>query len=136
MSARAELARLRACCGFTLLEVLVAVFVLALTLAAIISAAGNYANAAGELRDRTMALWVAHNRLTEIELQPVAPQLGASSDDVSMGPTQWTWHAQVLETADPKLRRVNIQVEKKDDPRHHSYADLSCFLSLLGRKTQ
>lgn len=122
--------------GFTLLEVLVAVFVLALTMGTIISAAGNYFSAAGEMRDKTLALLVAHNRLTEIELQPVVPTLGNSSDDVALGMYQWTWHAEVLQTPDPRMLRVNIRVEKKGDPRHRSYAELSSFLTVLGRKSQ
>jgi general secretion pathway protein I len=119
--------------GFTLLEMLVAVFVLAITMGAIIRAAGSYAGSAADLRDKTQALWVAHNRLEEIELQPVLPELGSSNDDVLFGPTRWTWRTQVLETQDPRLRRINIRVEKKDDPHHRSYAELSSFLSSVGR---
>lgn len=126
----------RRAAGFTLLEVLVAVVVLALTMATIISAAGNYFGAAGEMRDKTMALFVAHNRLTEIELQPVVPTLGNSSDDVTMGVYQWTWHAEVVQSPDPRILRVNIHVEKKGDLHHRSYAELSSFLTVLGRKSE
>ncbi|MBL6751460.1 MAG: type II secretion system minor pseudopilin GspI [Nevskia sp.] len=136
MRPRPAAPRARAGAGFTLLEVLVAVFVLALTMAAIISAAGNYAGSAGDLRDKTMALWVAHNRLTEIELQPVLPTIGSSNDDVTLGPIQWTWRVQVLETPDPKLRRVDIRVEKTGDRSHRTYAELSSFLTSIGRKNQ
>jgi general secretion pathway protein I len=119
--------------GFTLLEVLVAVTVLALALTAIISGGSNAARAAASMRDKTLALWVAHNRLAEIELLPVWPQLGTSSDEVKLGGEDWTWHAEVIETADPTLHRVNIRVERKTDAQKYTYAELSSFVSCTGR---
>ena len=118
--------------GFTLLEVLVAVAVLALALTAIISGGGNAARAAALMRDKTLALWVAHNRLTEIELQPTWPQLGGSSDDVKMGGEDWTWRANVIGTQDPTLRRVDIRVNKRGGG-DYQYAMLSSFISSAGR---
>ena len=49
--------------GFTLLEVLVALVVLALLLGAVIQATGNYTANQVYLRDRIFAEWVAHNQL-------------------------------------------------------------------------
>lgn len=119
--------------GFTLLEVLVAVAVLALALTAVISGGSSAARAAALMRDKTLALWVAHNRLTEIDLQPTWPQLGTSSDDVSMGGEDWTWRAQVSGTQDPTLRRIDIHVSKRGDSRDYDYAQLSSFVSSAGR---
>jgi len=119
--------------GFTLLEILVAVAVLALALTAIISGGSNAARAAGTLRDKTLALWVAHNRLSEIDLQPSWPQLGTSSDDVKMGGEDWTWHVEVIGTQDPTLRRINIRVNRRNDRSNYNYADLSSFVSSAGR---
>ena len=122
--------------GFTLLEMLVAVTVLALALTAIISGGSSYARSASSLRDKTLALWVARNRLAEIELLPVWPQTGSSSDDVTMGGDTWTWRVDVVGTQDPSLRRVNVDVEKKSDAQKHNYIELSTFLSSTGRQTQ
>lgn len=122
--------------GFTLLEVLVAVTVLALALTAIISGGSSYARSASGLRDKTLALWVARNRLAEIEMLPMWPQIGTGSDDVQMGGDTWTWRSEVVGTQDPTLRRVNIRVEKKSDSQKHSYIELSTFLSAAGRQQQ
>ena len=119
--------------GFTLLEVLVAVAVLALALTAIISGGSNAARAASLMRDKTLALWVAHNRLAEIDLQPTWVQVGSSSDDVQMGGEDWTWHANVIGTQDPTLRRIDISVNKRGDGSNYSYALLSSFISSAGR---
>ena len=64
--------------GFTLIEILVAVTVLAVAMGAIISGMARFAANAGYLREKTVALWVAHNRLTEIELEPSWPSVGKS----------------------------------------------------------
>lgn len=118
--------------GFTLLEVLVAVAVLALALTAIISGGSSAARAASLMRDKTLALWVAHNRLAEIDLQPTWVQIGSSSDDVQMGGEEWTWHTNVVGTQDPTLRRIDIFVNKRGQGDYR-YAMLSSFISSAGR---
>jgi general secretion pathway protein I len=129
-------ARAHAMAGFTLLEVLVAVIVLGLVMFAIITAGTRYADSAGYMRDKTLALWVAHNRLTEIELEPVFPQIGKSDDTVTMGGERWRWKADVKETPDPNLRRVDIRVYRANDGDFRtSYATLSAFISRMGRQT-
>lgn len=120
--------------GFTLLEVLVAVAILAIALAAIIAGGARYASAAGDLREKTLALWVAHNRLTEIELLPTWPDIGSSSDDVDMGGQRWLWRVKVKKTDDPTLREIHIEVMK--DGQKGSLVSLSAYLSSNGRQTQ
>lgn len=119
--------------GFTLLEMLVAVAVLAIALAAIIANGARYASGAAGLRDKTIALMVARNRLTELELQTSWPAIGRTSEDVKMGDIEWTWRAEVIETQDPSLRRINIRVEKKREKGATAYATLTSFLSNVGR---
>lgn len=121
--------------GFTLLEMLVAVAVLAIALAAIIANGARYAQGAASLRNKTLALIVARNRLTEIELEPTWPAIGKSNDTVKMGDVEWVWRVEVVETQDPSLRRINIRVEKKDERKPVAYALLTSFLSNVGRKS-
>jgi general secretion pathway protein I len=122
--------------GFTLIEVLVAVLVLALALTAIISAGSRYADHAASLRDRMLALWVAHNRMTEIQLLPVWPTIGKSDDTVEMGGTRWRWLVEVKETPDEHLRRIELRVVKDaDKDRQYAYATLTSFIADVGRQT-
>jgi general secretion pathway protein I len=122
--------------GFTLLEILVAITVLALALTAIISGGSSYARSAASLRDKTLALWVARNRLAEIDLVPIWPPNGTSNDDVQMGGVTWTWTLNVQGTQDPTLRRVDINVQKKSDVQKYNYIELTTFISAVGRQSQ
>jgi general secretion pathway protein I len=122
--------------GFTLLEVLVALVIVSVALGAIIVNGGSAAGAAGSLREKSLALWVAHNRLTEIDLAPVWPKTGKSNDDVSMGGIDWTWNVTVQTTSDPTLRRIDIDVQKKNQPNGGHFAYLSGFIANTGRQAE
>lgn len=113
--------------GFTLIEVVVALAVLAVTLGALLSGAARYADNAGYLREKTLALWVAHNRLTEIDLEPAWPELGKSDGDAELGGVEWRWDVTVAETPDPKVRRVEIVVRPKGQDA--GSATLSSFVA-------
>jgi general secretion pathway protein I len=54
--------------GFTLVEVLVALVVVALGLAALMVAVQGAARTSGYLRDKTLAQWIALNRIVEVRL--------------------------------------------------------------------
>ncbi|MCC2658450.1 MAG: gspI [Panacagrimonas sp.] len=115
--------------GFTLLEVLVAVAVLGIAMAAVISAMARQADNAGYLKQKTLALWVAHNRLAEIQLQAKAPATGRSDGKAEMGGFEWKWEAVVQTTEDPRLRRIDIVVRRPEDPKG-SLAQLNGFLAV------
>ncbi|MFP5357100.1 MAG: type II secretion system minor pseudopilin GspI [Gammaproteobacteria bacterium] len=118
--------------GFTLVEVLAAVAVLAIALAAILSAMARYADQAGHLRQKTLALWVAHNRLSEIMAEPQWPATGRSNGEVELGGQVWRWELLIQNTQDEQLRRLDIEVQL-DRERETSLASLSAFISQSGR---
>lgn len=114
--------------GFTLVEVLAAVAVLAIALAAILSGMARYASSASYLRERTIALWVAQNRLTELMAQPQWPSTGRSNDDVEMAGIEWRWSTVIQTTPDDRLRRIDISVSRRDDKDEGRLASLSTFM--------
>lgn len=114
--------------GFTLVEVLVAVAVLAIAMAGVIGAMARQASNAGYLKQRTMALWVAHNRLAELQIQAQAPDTGRSDGKVQMGGAEWEWNAAVIKTEDPRLRRVDIEV-RAPEQKDGSLAQITGFLA-------
>ena len=103
--------------GFTLVEVLVALVIVAAASAAVLGALSNAANSAVYLRDHTFAQWIALNRLTEVRTALVQPTPGTTSGDVGYGGEKWKWQQQVVRLEAPGLRRVDIEVSRDGDPQ-------------------
>lgn len=117
------------CAGFTLLEVLVALGVLALTMAAVIKAVGSYTGNQVYLRDRTLAVWVARNVLAEQQLEAAWPGVGELKGTADMGRREWRWLATVTQTEEAELRRLDVEVQLVDvDEDTRPLAVLSGFL--------
>lgn len=122
--------------GFTLIEVLVAMAIIAIGLGAITLTMSRSASNAEYLRDKSMATWVAHNRLAEIELQPVWPEVGKSDGDLEFAGRRWRWDVVVEDTSDERLRRVKVQVrseEPGDKDRRGVLAELNGFIGSSGK---
>lgn len=87
--------------GFTLLEVLVALAVVAIALGAGIKAAGSNIGNAAYLRDRTFAHWVAMNKLTEMETMKKFPAPGSTErGTMLMAGHEWHWKVETKVTKD------------------------------------
>jgi len=114
--------------GFTLLEVLVALAVLALTMGAVIKAVGDYTGNQAYLRDRTLAVWVARNVLAEQQLESAWPGVGEIKGNSDMGGREWSWLVTVTQTEEEELRRLDVKVHMIDDDDSEPLAVLSGFL--------
>jgi general secretion pathway protein I len=114
--------------GFTLIEVLVALAVLALALAAAIRAGGAYVGNQAYLQERTLAQWVARNVLTELELGEDWPGIGERSDSARLADLDWEWEATISGTPDPDLRRVELSVWLGREAEGEPLAGLTGFL--------
>lgn len=96
--------------GFTLIEVMVALAIIAFGLAAVFTQLNQSASAAARLRDRTFAHWIAMNQLTALRLADGFPAAGTRSDEVEMGNQRWHYQISVSATEDDGLRRVDVSV--------------------------
>jgi len=95
--------------GFTLIEVLVAMTILAVGVTALVSATGASAFRADYLRNREYARWVAANHLTEIQVVPAWPELGTRNTEVELGGRTWYVRTRTQRVDDPDLRRVDVE---------------------------
>lgn len=113
--------------GFTLLEIMVALTVLALALSAAVTAVGRQAADAGYLRDKTYAHWVGMNRVAEIQLSKTWPDVGRQNGDEELATQRWFWLAEVKETPDPDTRRLEVQVRLNEEDET-PLANLTAYL--------
>lgn len=117
------------CAGFTLLEVLVALLVLALALVALTRTAAQQTAAFGALRDRSLAGWVAANALTELRLEPGFPAIGRREGQAEMGTRAWRYAITISDTPANGIRRVRVEVF---EPDQRSLDDTSVLVSMHG----
>jgi general secretion pathway protein I len=101
--------------GFTLMEVLVALLIVSLGMLGVIQAVGQAASNTSYLRDKTMAHWIAMNRITELRLQANPPQLGEASGDIEMADREWRWNSVVTKTPVETMSRIDVTVALKED---------------------
>jgi general secretion pathway protein I len=100
--------------GFTLLEVLVALAVLAIALAASVRAVGQQAQSHEILRDGSYARWVAANLIAETRLNEPFPVPGTRKGQSRMAGRIWRWQLLVSETPDGDIRRLDAEVFRGD----------------------
>jgi general secretion pathway protein I len=100
--------------GFTLVEVMVALTIVAITLAAGFRAAQALALGAQRAQDASEARWCADNHLTQIKLYRQFPDLGGSEFSCTQMGRAFSGEMQVKSTPNPNFRRVDIQVRSPD----------------------
>ena len=96
--------------GFTLIEVMVALVIVSLALAGVAASMGQMIDTANTMRDRTFASWIAQNKITEMRIAGVIPEVGESSGDVDYANMDWAWTADVSETGVENLMKVDVAV--------------------------
>jgi general secretion pathway protein I len=106
----------RSVVGFTLVEILVALAIVAVALAAGMRALAQSADSASTLKSRTLALWVAQNRLANAQLTDPWPALGTSSGDAEQAGARFVWRETVAGTPNPAFRKIEIIVAEPQTP--------------------
>ncbi|MDP9084301.1 MAG: type II secretion system minor pseudopilin GspI [Pseudomonadota bacterium] len=101
---------IRPAAGFTLVEVLVALMIVAMGLAALMIAVSGTARTSGYLRDKTLAQWIALNRLSEVRLN--VSKFGQNTDTGVLDYASRTWHydTRYFTTSIPSMKRVVVRV--------------------------
>jgi general secretion pathway protein I len=96
--------------GFTLIEILVALAVLAIALTAAAHSVGSAVDTTVALRERMLARWVAEDRMADLELRGEWPALDTREGDTEMGGRKFHWVQETGVTPVAKMRRVEVSV--------------------------
>lgn len=100
--------------GLTLLEVMVALFIFAVTGTAIMKAASEHLNGVGQIEEVAIATWVANNRLNEILMERPWPLKNNQKGQQDMAGRTWYWTQVVKATNDSDFKAVEISVSLKE----------------------
>jgi len=100
--------------GFTLIEVLVALAIVAIGMAAVMGALTSSANTISFLRDKTFAQWVALNQIANLRLSGQQPPIGNSNGDTDFAGRSWHWRQEVVATQVPGVERIDVSVRPAD----------------------
>ncbi|HVF35616.1 MAG TPA: type II secretion system minor pseudopilin GspI [Candidatus Saccharimonadia bacterium] len=113
--------------GFTLIEVVIALAVVALALLALVRTAGLGARALAHERESTLAHFVAANVLAETRIGAGFPGVGRREGRATMGPREFRWELVVQGTQEPAIRRLDVRVFAAGDPEDAPLASMSGF---------
>jgi general secretion pathway protein I len=108
--------------GFTLLEVLVALGIFALVAASVLTLSSRSLQNATRLEEKTLAMWVADNRLSELQLADPRPADGRDQGELAFAQRQWQWRSEIVATSEPAMRRATVLVALR--PERSTAADL------------
>lgn len=114
--------------GFTLLEILVALAILAIALGAIIKVSSNQAINTAHLQEKTLAHWVAMNQIAQLQLDRQWPSTGTLQGTEEMAEHKWYWRALISTTPDARVRQLQLQVFREEDDES-PLTTLTSFLS-------
>jgi general secretion pathway protein I len=118
--------------GFTLVEVMVALAIVAIALPALLMALYQQIDDTAYLRDKTLAYMVAENKLAEIRLVIGSTRnLSAGKDSglASMADRDWYWWVETKATEVEKFFRVDITVSLDEEQQEQPLYTLSAFMS-------
>ena len=114
--------------GFTLLEVLIALAILAIAMAAVARASMQMTDSSNELKRRLLANWVADNRLAEHMARSEWPPVGLSNGVEEQAGLSLRWEENVSNSPNVAFRRVEIKVYAGADKQ-----SLAQIVGYLGR---
>ena len=122
--------------GFTLIEILVALAIIAIALGAVIKSSGNHTYSVDKLKQKTLAHYVAMNEIIKLEFSGTLPDYGTIKKSTEMAGKEWFWTREVVKMLDPLtgnpttiVRQVNFTIFADED-REKNITRLTSYLSL------
>jgi general secretion pathway protein I len=101
--------------GFTLIEVMVALTIIAISLGALLNTSGTQASSASYLKQKTLAHWVAVNELTQLRIAKEFPDIGDKKGSTTMANNEWYWVRTTKKTEDDNALEVTFTLYADKD---------------------
>lgn len=118
--------------GFTLVEVMVALAIVAIALPALLMSLYQQMDDTAYLRDKTMAQMVAANKLAEIRLVVASTRVLIAGKDgglATMADRDWHWWVETKPTEADRFFRIEIRVALEEDQQEQPLYTLTGFMS-------
>lgn len=118
--------------GFTLVEVMVALAIVAIAVPALLFTLDQQVDGTAYLRERSLAQVVASNRLTELRLALRAGRsrfAGTLTGSETLAERDWYWRVRTVATEVPDFSRVEIEVRSREDEATSPVFTLIAFLA-------
>lgn len=93
---------------------MVALTIVAFSLTAVAASMSQMIDAANAMRDRTYASWIAQNKLAEMRLTNIVPEVSTTSGELDFGYGRWAWRAVVSETGIENFMRIDVSISYAD----------------------
>lgn len=114
--------------GFTLIEVLVALAIIAISLGAVLSTSGSQASSAAYLKEKTIAHWVALNEMTQVQIEKNIRETGSRDGSTKMAGVEWYWTRTITKTIYEGVFEIEYKVYL-DKKRENSLTRLAGYAS-------
>lgn len=99
--------------GFTLIEVIMALFILAIVLGSSMRLFNSAIKSEQMVRDKTLANWVAQNHAVQLQMGTGDALAGVNTSEVNMGGSSWLIQESTASTSDSNFRKTEIRVYKE-----------------------
>lgn len=119
--------------GFTLIEVLVALVVFVAVAMALDSTMGANVTSQVRFEEKTLATWVASNKLVEMQVYQKWPDTGRQDDETKFAGRDWFIATEVSEGPYPGTRRVDISVGPKSTATFDKPNPVATLTALLAK---
>jgi general secretion pathway protein I len=103
--------------GFTLIEVLVALVIVAVGMSALMGALSSSARSVTYMQEKTFSEWVALNQIANLRLQLTqgqVPPTGNTNGDTDFAGRSWHWRQEVVATQVTGIMRIDVKVRPKE----------------------
>jgi general secretion pathway protein I len=118
--------------GFTLIEVLVALAIVTVGMAAVLGALISAADPVFYLRDKTLAQWVALNQIATVRLQGQVPSQGKTHGEAEMAGRKWTWEQNVQPLQYQGIVRIDVSARPAEIPESKKNAWYATETGVMG----